>query len=197
MKLCKGSVGYWDDKSRGNWDQAVKNSSCLRAAILRALKLEVGVLSQLDTAAILWGIIALFDSIRTIDVMAFGLEHEFPPIILRLALLCHCGPRAYKERAFVGPWLLVTGLSIIAGCGSLVSITRYGRKYAGSDVVSSMMDAKASMMKMKSTLCLELTRCLVFSHMNDVGLLSAIVKQQCRPTDPDRHRKPAPTPSAL
>ena len=76
-------------------------------------------------------------------------------------------------------------------------ITRYVRKYSGSDVVSSMMDAKASMMKMKSTLCLELTRCLVCSNMNDFGLLYAIVKRQCRPNDPDRHRKPAPTPSAL
>ena len=76
-------------------------------------------------------------------------------------------------------------------------ITRYVRKYAGSDVVSSTMDAKASMMKMQYTHCLELTRCLVFSDMNDFGVLSVIVKQQCRLTDPGRHRKLAPAPSAL
>ena len=53
-----------------------------------------------------------------------GLEREFPAIILRLALLVHCGPRAFKEKSFVGPWVQTTGLSIIAGCASSVSITR-------------------------------------------------------------------------
>ena len=43
MRLYKGIIGHWDQKFHGFWDQAVKNSSCLRAAVLRALRVEVGV----------------------------------------------------------------------------------------------------------------------------------------------------------
>ena len=94
----------------------MKNSSCLRAALLRALKLEVGALSNLCTASILWDIRAFFDSKRICDVVKLGVEHQFPPMLLRLALLVHVGPRAFKEKNFIGPWLQSTGLSIVAGC---------------------------------------------------------------------------------
>ena len=124
MRLHKGLIGLWEEQFHGHWDQSVKNGSCLRAAVLRALKLEVSALVGLDSVTILWGISALFDSIRTVDVITVGLEKEFPAIILRLALLVHCGPRAFKEKTFVGPWVQTTGLSIIAGCASSVSITR-------------------------------------------------------------------------
>ena len=92
--------------------------------MLRALKLEVGALSNLSTAAILWDISAFFDSIRIVDVVRLGVEHAFPSVLLRLSLLVHCGPRAFKEKNFIGPWLQSTGLSIVAGCVSSVSITR-------------------------------------------------------------------------
>ena len=124
MRLYKGIIGSWDEKFHAHWDYAVKNSSCLRAALLRALKLEVGALSNLCTASILWDIRAFFDSIRICDVVKLGVEHLFPPMLLRLALLVHVGPRAFKEKKFIGPWLQSTGLSIVAGCVSFVSITR-------------------------------------------------------------------------
>ena len=89
-------------KKHGHWDQAVTNSSCLRAAVLRALKLEVGAFVGLDTVPILWDISSFVDSIRTVDVIAVGLQKEFTAIILRLALLVHCGLRAFKEKSFVG-----------------------------------------------------------------------------------------------
>ena len=38
--------------------------------------------------------------------------------------MVHCGPNAFKETSFVGPWVQTTGLSIIGGCASSVSITR-------------------------------------------------------------------------
>ena len=78
----------------------------------------------MDAAAIRWDITAFFDSIRTVDIIKLGMEHEFPPVVLHVALLCHCGPRAFKERSVVGSWLQNTGLSIIAGCASSVSINR-------------------------------------------------------------------------
>ena len=74
MRLYKGLIGSWEEKTHGHWHQAVKNSSCLRAAVLMALKLEVGALVGLDTVAILWDISALFDSIRIVDVITLGLQ---------------------------------------------------------------------------------------------------------------------------
>ena len=44
--------------------------------------------------------------------------------LVRLSLLVHCGPRAFKDKSFIGPWLQSTGLNIVAGCTSSVSITR-------------------------------------------------------------------------
>ncbi len=35
MRLHKGLIGQWDDAFHGHWDEAVRNSFCLRAAILR------------------------------------------------------------------------------------------------------------------------------------------------------------------
>ena len=124
MRLHKGLIGQWDEAFHRHWDQAVRNSSCLRAAILRALKVEVGYLEGFDSLAILWDIAAFYDSIRLCDLVRLGLERSFPPLLLRLSLFGHCGPRAFKERQFIGPWLQVTDLSIVAGCVSSVSHTR-------------------------------------------------------------------------
>ena len=78
MRLYKGIIGSWAEKFHAHWDYAVKNSSCLRAAVLGALKLEVGALSNLCTVSILWDISAFFDSIRIEDVVGLGVEHIFP-----------------------------------------------------------------------------------------------------------------------
>ena len=74
MRLHKGLIGQWDEAFHGHWDQAVRKSSCLRAAILRALKVEVGYLEGFDSLAILWDIAAFYDSIRLCDLVRFGLE---------------------------------------------------------------------------------------------------------------------------
>ena len=44
LRLRKALVSEWDDKHAGFWDDAVKGSSPLRAAILRSLRVEVSTL---------------------------------------------------------------------------------------------------------------------------------------------------------
>ena len=73
MRLYKGMMGQWDEGFHGHWDQAIRNSSCLRAAILRALKIEVGVLEWFDSLAFLWDIASFYDSIRLCDLVRMGL----------------------------------------------------------------------------------------------------------------------------
>ena len=56
-------MSEWDDKRAGFWDDAVKGSSPLRAAILRSLRVEVSALLGLEAVGILWDVSAFFDSI--------------------------------------------------------------------------------------------------------------------------------------
>ena len=87
MRLHNGLVGQWDDAFHGHWDQAVRNSSCLRAAILRALKVEVVYLEGFDSLALLWDIAAFYDSIRLCDSVRMGLDRSFPPMLDRKSVV--------------------------------------------------------------------------------------------------------------
>ena len=53
LRLRKALVSEWDDKRAGFWDDAVKGSSPLRAAILRSLRVEVSTLLGLEAVGIL------------------------------------------------------------------------------------------------------------------------------------------------
>ena len=86
MRLYKGLIGQG---FHGHWDQALRNSSCLRAAILRALKVEVGFLDGFDSLAFLWDIASFYDSIRLCDLVRMRLERHFPLRILRLSVFGH------------------------------------------------------------------------------------------------------------
>ena len=71
MKLCKGTCDQWDARAAGHWDTAVKNSSCLRAALARALRMEAAVAQNFEAAGILWDVSAFFDSIELADLVEF------------------------------------------------------------------------------------------------------------------------------
>ena len=53
LRLRKALVSEWDDKHAGFYDDAVKGSSPLRAAILRSLRVEVSTLLGLEAVGIL------------------------------------------------------------------------------------------------------------------------------------------------
>ena len=69
MKLCKGTCDLWAARAAGHWDAAVKNSSCLRAALARALRMEAAVAQNFEAAGILWDVSAFFDSIELADLV--------------------------------------------------------------------------------------------------------------------------------
>ena len=41
-----------------------------------------------------------------------------------MAVKVHMGPRAFKEGKYISPWIESSGLSILAGCVTSVSLTR-------------------------------------------------------------------------
>ncbi len=56
MRLKKMLLAEWDEKFAGFWDDAVKGSSPLRAAILRSLRVEVAKVLGYEAIGLLWDI---------------------------------------------------------------------------------------------------------------------------------------------
>ena len=81
----------------GIWDDAVKGSSPLQAAILRSLRVEVSTLLGLEAVAILWDVSAFFDSISIAILIPLALEQGFDPWLLGMAIRTHMGPITFKE----------------------------------------------------------------------------------------------------
>ena len=101
MKLNKSNITQWDAAKAEFWDTALKGSSCLRAALCRALKVEVATAQGFASVGLLWDLAAFFDSIRLPQLMKVALEKEFPSWILSLAMQVHSGVRAFKEGPYV------------------------------------------------------------------------------------------------
>ena len=111
MKLCKGTCDQWDARAAGHWDTAVKTSSCLRAALARALRVEAAVAKNFEATGILWDVSAFFDFIELADLVEFGLDMDFPPWELNLSLQVHAGARAFKEGPYISEFVQPSGKS--------------------------------------------------------------------------------------
>ena len=124
MKTKKVMLADWDAKFAGFWDDAIKGSPPLRAAIMRSLRVEVAKLLGFEAIGCLWYISAFFDSVDISLLIPLALERSFCPWLLSLAMKVHMGPRSFKEGRFISPWVEPSGLSILAGCMTSVSLTR-------------------------------------------------------------------------
>ena len=102
----------------------MKGSSPLRAAILRSLRVEVAKILGYEAVGLLWDISAFFDEVDIALLVPLALDRGFCPWLLRLAVKVHMGPRAFKEGKFISTWVESSGLSILAGCITSVSLTR-------------------------------------------------------------------------
>ena len=124
MRLKKVLLADWDEKFAGFWDDAVKGSSPLRAAILRSLRVEVAKILGFEAVGLLWDISAFFDEVDIAMLIPLALDRGFCPWLLGLAVKVHMGPRAFKEGKFISSWVESSGRSILAGCMTSVSLTR-------------------------------------------------------------------------
>ena len=124
VRLRKVMVASWDQKFCGFWDDAIRGSSPLKAAILRALRVEVSKLLGMDAIGLLWDLAAFFDSIDIAPLIPMALEQEYCPWILAMALKVHMGCRAFKEGKFVSSWIESSGTSLVAGCLTSCGLTK-------------------------------------------------------------------------
>ena len=63
MKIVKPECALWDQAASGFWDPSIAGSSCFRAALARALGMEIAQARGLATIGILWDLAAFFVSI--------------------------------------------------------------------------------------------------------------------------------------
>ena len=78
----------WVEEEAGPWDQAIRGSSALRAAIQRAF-LDETCRGDKCYARNLWDIQGFYDSLSPVKVMEAALDLGFPPHILVLEMLVH------------------------------------------------------------------------------------------------------------
>ena len=127
MKLCKSSISEWDESAAGFWDTAIKGNSCLRAALCRALGMELASARGFASVGFLWDVTSFFDSIRIHRLGKLPLGRGFPPLVLRLAMKVHMAARAFKDGPYVSHFIKPTGTSILAGCCPLRSLRRHAQ----------------------------------------------------------------------
>ena len=124
IKMRQPTIGDWQSREHGFWDSAIKGSSCLRAALARAFRMEAGVAAGFVAIAELWDVGAFYDSIRIHNLIELALAKSFPVQVLNIALAVHTASRAFREGPYISDWITPGGFSIIAGCGTSVDLTR-------------------------------------------------------------------------
>jgi len=105
----------WDYGRAEHWDDAVKNSSALRAALRRRFLDECQVANGGFVAAVYWDIEKFYDSIRPGRVMKKAREQGIDIRILAIAMQVHLAPRVLRTEGCYGTVVKVSR-SVLAGC---------------------------------------------------------------------------------
>ena len=117
----------WTTAMAGKWDQAVRGSSSLRCALVRAFRDECIALASPDehlcAASSCWDIRAFYDTLQLEPILREGLRLEFPPLFLLLETILYMGPRAIRRRGAYGPIVQPTR-SLVAGARRAVDFSR-------------------------------------------------------------------------
>ena len=90
-------INSWEDGFAGFWDDAVRNSSCLQAALTRRLFDEVAVLNGEFVIGAYFDIEKFHDMVKIHLLARLALEHGFPIDLLVVDLCFHLGPRILKH----------------------------------------------------------------------------------------------------
>ena len=77
-KLNGDPVADLKAKRAGFWDDAIRGSSALQAALRRALRNEVALIEGLITVGIFWDLEKFYDIVRLTDLIAAAELADFP-----------------------------------------------------------------------------------------------------------------------
>ena len=97
------------------WDDAIQNSSALRAALRRNLQVEIGVILGMGAAMTLWDMEKFYDNVDITQLMLLGIQYGYPRRLMSFGLQMHMACRGLKcYNAHPGHAMPTDG--IIAGC---------------------------------------------------------------------------------
>ena len=103
------------------WDSALAGSSSLRAAVLRALKVENGSMRGAWVGHLLWDLAKFYDSVQLNILGEDLIKRDYPPEFMVLGFFVHAAPRILKVCPSLGPIVHRCRNSILAGDHQSVS----------------------------------------------------------------------------
>ena len=105
------------------WEDAIKGSSALQAALRRRLMDECAVALGYETASIYWDLMKFYDSVDWVRAIEWSLELGLPPRLLRIAMSIHKAPRIVLVGKLASSPIPIAN-SLVAGCASAIWIAR-------------------------------------------------------------------------
>ena len=110
-------VKLWDDERGGFWDDALRNSSALRAAYLcRVLEESMVATKTGEAAGVYWDLEAFYDTVDIVILIDQLLATDWPVRQAAVALQVHIAPRTITGVGLVSAVTHQVYTSLIAGC---------------------------------------------------------------------------------
>ena len=94
MKFFCPQIRAWDLAKGHFWDSALAGNSSLRAAVMRALKVENGVARGAHIGHLLWDQRKFYDSVKLPILAKELLKREYPQELMVLGYFVHAAPPA-------------------------------------------------------------------------------------------------------
>ncbi|CAK0873647.1 unnamed protein product, partial [Prorocentrum cordatum] len=120
-----GVVESWTQQLEDHWDTALRGSSALRAALLRATLDETGHSMGIAHAELFADMEQFYDSLDLGWLIDTGIELDFSPTIMAMEVEAFLGPRHLKHAEWIGP-RIDPSCSIVAGSAQG---TRFAKVY--------------------------------------------------------------------
>eukprot|EP00973_Karenia_brevis_P042592 5896378-Karenia_brevis.AAC.1 len=122
-KIEGAEIAGWDAAKAGHWDAAVRNSSCLRAAIVSEMSTEIAVAAGVTQAELVLDVQKFFDTMKPEYVVCMGRRLRYPVIPMAMGMMIHSAVRYITCNSGTAR-AAVPQRSIIAGCGQSIPFTR-------------------------------------------------------------------------
>jgi len=116
-------IDTWEESHMKFWEDAVKGSSALQAALLRRLGEECAVALGYTTSGTFWDLAKFYDNIEWCKALEWACELHFPARLLRIVFSLHTAPRIVRVGKICSE-LICPFNSVIAGCSSAICLSR-------------------------------------------------------------------------
>ena len=113
----------WDNNRVKHWDDAIKGSSALKAALSRRLLDELQVQEAGFVVGLFWDLEKFFDSIDPVLLIQLATEEGLCRRMMTLAMQIHLAPRFLKAGEYCSGGVRVSR-SILAGCKYSIGFAR-------------------------------------------------------------------------